>query len=67
MSSVIDTNLPPVGRDQGTKRKYAAPEGGKENQVGQGSKVKSTKKVKVTEPTKKVRTTDSVLKYAWGS
>ena len=57
MSSVIDTNLPPVGRDQGTKRKpVAPPEGGKENHVGPSSRAKPNKRVKVTEPTEQVST-----------
>ena len=57
MSSVIDTNLPSVGRDQGTKRKHVAlPEGGKENQLGPGSRAKPSKRVKVTEPTEQVST-----------
>jgi hypothetical protein len=55
MSSVIDTNLPSVGRDQGTKRKQGAPpEGGKENQVSQSSRAKPNKRVRVTEPTEQV-------------
>lgn len=62
MSSVIDTNLPSVGRDQGTKRKHAAlPEGGKENQVGPSTRPKPNKKVKVTEATEQVSTTGSLL------
>ena len=58
MSSVIDTNLPSVGRDQGTKRKHLTPpEGGKENQVGPGSRTKPNKRAKVTEATEQVNTT----------
>ena len=65
MSSVIDTNLPSVGRDQGTKRKHVAPpEGGKENQVGPGSRAKpNNKRAKVTEATEQVNAIGSLLWY----
>ena len=59
MSSVIDTNLPPPPyREQGTKRRQAPSEGGKENLVVAASRSKPpNKRAKVvTETTEQVHT-----------
>lgn len=64
MSSVIDTNLPLAGREQGTKRKHVTSEAGKENLVGAASsKLKTNKRVKVTEASEQVSSSSTVSDF----
>lgn len=54
MSTVIDINLPPEGREQGTKRKHKAAESGKENVMETTSRSKPTKRAKMKDESEQV-------------